>query len=519
MALILLLAAFGVRIYRGTVERDTVNTPVSGENGASMEQANRGEAETLTAEQSSLKQSESKLEGNAELSNLSAEYKVILTESKRDFYAKYPIDETFLMWVNAEHGDDVIKSLSAAVESGQNDVSLWLQYTGKSIHVLWLEFCREWKYSSYLLEPVTWVECRDAESVTMDFIGDINFDETWDTTVALDERGGKLENCIAPELIQELQSADITMANNEFTYSLRGTALEGKQCVFRANPERVNYLKEMGVDIVSLANNHTYDYGEDALLDTMDTLRQAWIPYVGAGNNLDEAKKIQYFIANGRKIAIVSATQIERYYKYTKEATATTAGVMKTLDPAIFVSVIKEAKAHSDYVIAYVHWGSEGLLYQDEDQKELARQFVAAGVDVIIGGHSHRLQGVGYVEGVPILYSLGNFWFSTGDIYTTIAKVIIQKDGTLSIGMLPCRQENLTTSLISDEQGIKEFYQYIADISEYVAIDEDGIFYFAEDTETAKTIFPYVSGQHYMQRTGAFDLDGTRINIIGNIVE
>lgn len=83
----------------------------------------------------------------------------------------------------------------------------------------------------------------------------------------------------------------------------------------------VQLLSEFGADIVSLANNHTYDYGEIGLLDTMSYLNEAGIPYVGAGKNIDEASKIVYYVVNGRKVAIISATQIERTTRYTKAAT------------------------------------------------------------------------------------------------------------------------------------------------------------------------------------------------------
>jgi len=83
-----------------------------------------------------------------------------------------------------------------------------------------------------------------------------------------------------------------------------------------------------------------YDYGEEALIDTLETLEGSGVPYVGAGRNLEEAKKIVYFIANGRKIAITAASQIERSSNYTKEATEDSAGVLKTLNPDKYVEVI-----------------------------------------------------------------------------------------------------------------------------------------------------------------------------------
>ena len=88
-----------------------------------------------------------------------------------------------------------------------------------------------------------------------------------------------------------MRSADIMMANNEFPYSDRGTPTPDKTFTFRADPADVHIMKDMGVDIVGIANNHAYDYGPDALIDTIDTLNDAQLPFVGAGKNIEEAMK------------------------------------------------------------------------------------------------------------------------------------------------------------------------------------------------------------------------------------
>jgi poly-gamma-glutamate synthesis protein (capsule biosynthesis protein) len=452
----------------------------------------------------------------AELVDLTDDFQIILSESPAEFFAGYPVDDAFLMWIFSRCGEKVTNRLAEYVQQGKTDPSIWYDLTGSTIHVLWLEYCREFHYASYLLSNVTWVDCADEDAVTMDFIGDINFSEDWYTTDTLDERGGRLENCIAPEILSELNSADITMANNEFTLSTGGTPVEGKKYVFRADPLRVAYYDKMGVDIVSLANNHTWDYGEEALLDTIDTLRGAQIPFVGAGKNLEEAKGIRYFVANGRKIAIVSATQIERYYKYTQEATATLPGVLKTLNPETFLEVIEEAKAHSDYVIAYVHWGTEGHLYPDADELTLAEEYVNAGADIVIGGHAHRLQGMTYINGKPVLYSLGNFWFSTGDLYTTIVRLTINKIGELSVTFLPCEQRDMTVTLLTEEDKVDSFYKYIADLSSGIGLDENGTVYSLDDSD-GKVRWAYYSGMDYETHYGGLDLEGNGIDIVGNL--
>ena len=195
---------------------------------------------------------------------------------------------------------------------------------------------------------------------------------------------------------------------------------------------------------------------------------------MGAGRNLEEAEKIVYFIANGRKIAIVAATQIERSYSYTKEATKDSPGVLKTLKPDKFTEVIRKAKSNSDIVIAYPHWGTEGNHSYGADQKELAEAFVSAGADVIIGGHTHCLQGIAYIEDVPVLYSLGNFWFNNKTLDTGVAQVRIQKDGSIRLRFLPCIQSGTRTRLLTDGSQRTEVLDFMRGLSKDVSIDEEG---------------------------------------------
>lgn len=446
-------------------------------------------------------------------------FTIILNETSCDFYQGYAIDESFLLWLQATCGEDAVEQIAQELQAGNADTSLWHQCTGRSLHVLWLEYCSKLHYSTYLLQNVRQLKTADTDRVVMDFVGDINLDDAWYTMQTLTEQDGNLEACIAPEILQELQSADLTMINNEFTYSLGGSPLPGKAYTFRANPENVNYLKQMGADIVSLGNNHVCDYGDEALLDTFETLKQVDIDYVGAGRNLKEASAIRYYVAGGYKIAIVSATQIERSYSYTKQATETSPGVLKTLNPEAFCRVIEEADASSDLVIAYVHWGTEGTLRLQKDQRTLAESYVDAGADLIIGNHSHRLQGVEYVEGVPVINSLGNFWFSNGDLYAAILQVVMKEDANLQITFLPCRQQNLTTRLLTDEEEKAQFYQYIADLSEETGLDENGRIYpLVQDAQHAglSENLPYQSGRQYGDWTGNYDLSGHHIDIVGN---
>ena len=212
------------------------------------------------------------------------------------------------------------------------------------------------------------------------FAGDILFDSHYAIMASLLKRGQGIEGGISADLLSIMRDADIFMVNNEFPYTNRGTPTAGKKFTFRADPKYASWLFDMGADLVSLANNHAYDYGEVSLTDTLDTLESIGMPYVGAGRNLGEAVRPVSFIANGKKFTFISATQIERLNPPdTKGATETSPGVFRCLDITKLLEVIGEARADSDYVIVYIHWGTEGTDKLDHWQTEQAAQ-IAAGI-------------------------------------------------------------------------------------------------------------------------------------------
>ena len=389
-----------------------------------------------------------------EIVDLTDAWDTILNNSTIEFIGGHPIDESFLAMVTSEYGDDVIEEIASYAHFDTPEI--WYQLTGKSIHVLWYDYCQMTGIQSYTYDK-TYVINKDTDGdIVLDFTGDVSFAEGIATTAYMDQQINGIYDCFSADLLEEMQSADILMINNEFAYTDRGTPIPGKAYTFRGNPSRVSLMKELGADVVGIANNHVYDYEETGFLDTLDTLNNAGLAYAGAGVNLDEAGKPVYFIVGGRKIAIVAATQIERTLSYTKEATETTPGVMKCLHPEAFCETIIEAKANADYVIAFVHWGTEGNAYYGSDQLALARAFVEAGADAIIGGHTHCLQTVEYMDDVPIFYSLGNYWFSTtgnmpSDYNTGVAQLRITKEGDIESYFIPCRFSNGVTSMLSED--------------------------------------------------------------------
>ena len=317
-------------------------------------------------------------------------------------------------------------------------------------------------------------EAASPEEIVMAFAGDILFDPNYAVMAKLQQRGGAIEEAFSEEILTKMREADIFMVNNEFPYTSRGTPTADKTFTFRAKPESAAYLTEMGVDIVSLANNHSYDYGETSLLDSLDTLEAMDMPYVGAGRNLEEAVEPVNFIINDTKICILSATQIERNdYPDTPGAGENTPGTFRCWNVDRLLQEIAAAREESDIVIVFIHWGTENEEQIDWAQRDQAIAIAEAGADIIIGAHPHCLQPVGYVGNVPVIYSLGNFWFNSKSLDTCLVQVRIQKEGQLSVQVLPAKQSDCYTKLLDGEEK-RRVIGYLNSISDSGMLDEEG---------------------------------------------
>ncbi|MFV0414682.1 MAG: CapA family protein, partial [Oscillospiraceae bacterium] len=338
---------------------------------------------------------------------------------------------------------------------------------GKSLLVLKYEYKEVQSNSIHLAENQT------TRPITLAFTGDINLADTWENMQVYYAQENGIFDCISEGLRNKMQQADILLVNNEFSYSNRGQPMPGKQYTFRAKTENVEIMQQLGVDIVSLANNHVFDYGEDAFYDTLETLQKSGIPYVGAGKNIEEAMQPQYFIVGGIKIAYVAASRAEKYI-LTPEATETTPGILRTYNPAQFLQVTETAKRNADIVIAYPHWGTENTSVLEKEQIELAHQLVDAGADLVIGAHPHCLQGVEYYNEKPIIYSLGNFWFNTATVDTALLEISLQSPDEIIVRMLPCIQRGGKTFLLENASEKEKIWTFLESISPGISFDNNG---------------------------------------------
>lgn len=369
-------------------------------------------------------------------------------------------------------GEETVSVLFEAAKKGKIKDADWYKLTGNTYNTLAA------RYGS-AVDGVSVIDLgtNGKDKFSLGFTGDINFTEGSYVMPHAYKKGG-VTKCIDKEFTDKMKAVDIMLINNEFTYSKRGKPLSGKQFTFRAKPESVKWLTELGVDVVSLANNHSFDYGEDSFNDTLDTLSKAGIPYVGAGRNYAEAARPVTYLINGYKVSFIAASRAEDY-RLTPDAEDEKPGVQSTYDEDVsqFEAEISEVKENSDIVIVYVHWGIEGSTRLSDNEKRLAREYIDCGATAVIGAHPHILQGMEFYNGAPVVYSLGNFWFNTKSLDTCLLELTFDKDARLTMAMVPGRQENSEVKYISDAKDRRKFYDKVQNLppDNKIVIDDNGV--------------------------------------------
>lgn len=248
-----------------------------------------------------------------------------------------------------------------------------------------------------------------------------------------------------------LDDADVTISNLESPLSTNESEpVPAKDVYIIGRPEGIEGMKNSGIDIVSLANNHIADYTGPALQDTLDALDAAGIKYAGAGMTEAAADAVLETEVNGASIAFISWTDIVPDYFVAFGGEPGVASARLNMDAAL--KKVKEAKATHDIVIVAMHWGIEYQDYADEDQQVTpAHQLVDAGADVVLGNHPHVLQGIEFYKDSLIAYAHGNCVFRQSfDVgYTHESYVMhfdITQDGIQNLRVTPL--------YLSDEHGI-----------------------------------------------------------------
>ena len=234
-----------------------------------------------------------------------------------------------------------------------------------------------------------------------------------------------------------LESADFTAVNLETPVTSRGQP-QPKAYHFATTPGAFAALRDAGVDLVTIANNHILDYGQIGLADTLAAAKAAHFPYVGAGVNAAAAWAPYVTTINGTKIAIVGVSQVAELAS-SWVATAYRPGEANAINLGQTLAAVRAAKRLARIVIAFMHWGTEGMACPDQNQLSLAPKLAAAGASIIIGAHAHVLQGSGWLGHTFVAYGMGNFlwWENSFSTATGVLKLTLHPHAPLTAQFIP----------------------------------------------------------------------------------
>ncbi len=235
---------------------------------------------------------------------------------------------------------------------------------------------------------------------------------------------------------QLLRSADLAMVNLESPVTMRGEKVK-KPFNFRMHPKFLKVLRESGIGLVNIANNHIYDYDSVGLYDTIVNLDSAGILHVGAGRNNEEAHTPIVVKVKGRNIGFLG------YYGGSEAppARGLKPGVAERTLSLITRDVTQLRSNGAEFIIVNLHWGTEKAIAPEKSQVDFAHTLIDAGVDVVVGHHPHVLQGIEKYGNGVIAYSLGNFIFGGKNVPsydTALLEVRLHDEGVEYI-LLPVR--------------------------------------------------------------------------------
>jgi poly-gamma-glutamate capsule biosynthesis protein CapA/YwtB (metallophosphatase superfamily) len=336
------------------------------------------------------------------------------------------------------------------------------------------------------------------EPITLIGVGDIIIDR-------------KKPDTIFQHVAEVLRAADITFANCDQVYSDKADLVHGHGTP--SESRNIPALLYAGLDVISLANNHAFDWGKEALLDTFVRLKEAGLPYVGAGKNIAEARQPVILERKGTKVGFLAYSSVHpkgyeagddkpglapvrvwTFYEAADHQPGTAPRIITIPykeDVAAMVEDIKKLKSQVDVVVISFHWGVHFVprvipMYCFD----VGHAAIDAGADLILGTHPHILKGIEVYQGKVIFYSTQNFaaeigpaqmsmkggpdmkrlrsWFRSREVRQTIfAKAIIEDGEIKRVSYIPCYVNNQGQPEImtrNDPKG-QQVFNYMEDIS------------------------------------------------------
>lgn len=288
-----------------------------------------------------------------------------------------------------------------------------------------------------------------AKSITINFVGDILAARTIESTMRKNGYDYPFQ-----KIHEELADADITFANLETPLignQETGKTTPGGLTVFRGDVDFAKALKDAGIDIVSIANNHMKDQGEDGVVSTINALEAVKVAHAGAGIDLNQARKLAIIEKNGIKVGFLAYNDTDVVPPSTYANNSPQSGT-NTMDQNRLVEDIGNARAQVDILVVSMHSGTEYITSKPNSrQTAFAHAAIDAGSDMVIGHHPHVLQPMEIYKNKYIFYSLGNFVFDQ-PWPDTKESVILKMGITLHDGTQPTITPTITPLVLQNFQ-------------------------------------------------------------------
>lgn len=259
-----------------------------------------------------------------------------------------------------------------------------------------------------------------------------------------------------------LCDADLRFMNLETVLTGEKEPVAQKWIHIRTEPSAVRFLQEAGIDVVNVAHNHILDYGAKGFNDTLDCLIKAGISPIGAGRFPDSTVQPAIFYRNGLKVAFVG------FFTYPISKPGEECLIADIDDPDKTFQFVRDLGASCDVLVVSLHWGDEHVIHPSPEQIEFAHGLIDSGAHLVLGHHSHCVQGLERYKKGLIAYSLGNFNFWQPDVDTRwfnrlsiILRVRLTRFGVSDYELTPVWiDESYSPIIIQDESTRRRAHEY-----------------------------------------------------------
>jgi len=281
------------------------------------------------------------------------------------------------------------------------------------------------------------------------------------------------ERIFEPPLHRLFEQSDLAMINLEAPLCDPETRPDNPGGFgLRADPSIATYLKDVGIDVVGLANNHIRDFGDEGVYQTMRHLDAGAVLHVGAGDNLANAQKPLSIVVNGLKVGIWALAEREL-----NVASDTSAG-SSWFRPEQDVDRVAEFHDQYDFLVVFLHAGHEFIATPSPRIRKACRALVDAGADAIIAHHPHVVQGAERYNNALIAYSLGNLVFDSPYVSAYddtdigyMVRIVIARHAIRSAEIVPYRlRENAVVTALGRTE-LETFREKFSDLCENITDD------------------------------------------------